>query len=327
MLDTFDSIKHRSVSTLSKAERVDISVIIISFNTKRLTNETIASVIQKTKGITFEIIIVDNASTDGSVQMLQSLVKKYSNVRLILNKSNVGFGPGNNQGMKISRGRYLLLLNSDTKAEGNILGEMVLWMDASPKAGISTCALTFPDGRIQGTGGYFPTLPRVVTWMTFIDDLPVLGAVFKPFHPMHGLSPLGKNVGFFRKRRQMDWITGAFFMIRRDTFKDVGYFDKDYFMYVEEVDYCYRTKRAGWEIWYLPKWKIIHYGGASSTAEFPLINEVKGLKTFYKKHEPSWQFGLLRFFLKFGAFLRIFIFGIMRGRDAARTYAKIFATA
>lgn len=144
---------------------------------------------------------------------------------------------------------------------------------------------------------------------------------------MHGLSPLDKNVDFFKTKKQMDWITGAFFMIRKETFKNVGYFDKDYFMYVEEVDYCYRAKKAGWEIWYLPKWSIVHYGGASSTAEFPLINEVRGLKTFYKKHQPSWQLGILRFLLKLGALLRICVFGILKGKEATKTYAKIFATA
>lgn len=307
--------------------RVDLSIIIISFNTEGLTRECIFSVVKNSKGLTFEIIVIDNDSKDGSLTMLEAISEKYSNVRLIKNRTNLGFGQANNQGMKVSRGRYLLLLNSDTLVKNNVLGEMVAWMDKNPKVGISTCALKFPSGAVQGTGGYFPTLPRVVTWMTFLDDLPGLGGLIKPFHPMHGLSPLDKNEAFFKARREMDWITGAFFMIRRSAFDDVGYFDKDYFMYVEEVDYCYRTKVAGWEIWYLPKWSIVHYGGASSTAEFPLINEVKGLKTFYRKHRPAWQLGILRLFMKAGALLRIFVFGLLKGPKAALTYAKIFATA
>lgn len=314
-LDTFDN------------RGVDLSIIIISFKTKKLTKETIESVIRKTKGVSYEIIVADNASDDGSIETLKTLAKKYPFVRLILNHDNIGFGQGNNQGMKIARGRYLLLLNSDTVVKNNALGEMVVWMDAHPKVGIATCALKFPNGSIQGTGGYFPTLPRVLTWMTFLDDIPGLGRLMKPFHPMHGLSPLDKNVGFFKNKREMDWITGAFFLIRRQVFRDVGYFDKDYFMYVEEVDYCFRAKRAGWEIWYLPRWSIIHYGGASSTAEFPLINEVKGLKTFYRKYRPTWQLGILRILLKLGAMLRIFVFGLLRGPKAAITYAKIFLTA
>ena len=308
-------------------DKPKLSIIIISFNTKRLTEECIGSVLRKTKGITFEIIIIDNASADGSVEMLGKFEKKHPNIKVILNKDNLGFGQANNQGMKIARGAYVLLLNSDTKVTNNVLGEMVSWMDESPKVGIASCALKFPDGRIQGTGGYFPTLPRVLTWMSFVDDIPFLGKILKPFHPMHGLSPFDKNVNFFKKRREMDWITGAFFLIRREALRKVGYFDKDYFMYVEEVDYCYRTKKAGWEIWYLPRWSIVHYGGASSTAEFPLINEVKGLKTFYKKHMEVWQYNILRILLKLGAALRIVVFGILKGPTVAKTYAKIFATA
>lgn len=326
-LDTFGYVERRSVSTLSKVERVDLSIIIISFNTKKLTHECISSVIKNTKGISFEIIVIDNDSKDGSNKMLTALAKKHSFVRIILNHENSGFGKANNQGMKIARGRYLLLLNSDTKVLDDVLTKTVSWMDKNPKAGIASCALTFPDGTIQGTGGYFPTLVRVATWMTFLDDIPLLGGLIRPFHPMHGLSPLDTNSSFFKRQKQMDWLTGAFFMIRREAFKKVGYFDQDYFMYVEEVDYCYRTKKEGWEIWYLPNKKIIHYGGASSTAEFPLVNEIKGLKTFYKKHMPAWQTGFLRFFLKLGAALRIVIFGILRGKEAAKTYAKVYRTA
>ena len=115
--------------------------------------------------------------------------------------------------------------------------------------------------------------------------------------------------------------------MKREVIKDVGYFDKDYFMYTEEVDYCFRAKEKGWKVWYLPKWSIIHYGGASSTREFPILSEYKGVKTFYRKHMPSWQYPVLRFLLKFGAFLRIFILGLLKGSEAAKTYAKAFISA
>jgi len=125
----------------------------------------------------------------------------------------------------------------------------------------------------------------------------------------------------------MDWVTGAFLMMRKEVFQKTGGFDKDYFMYVEEVDLCFRAKKLGWEVWYLPKWNIIHYGGASSTSEFPLINEVKSLKTFYAKHMNPLQSFVLRVLIKFGALLRIFVFGLFKGGAAAKTYAKIFITA
>lgn len=305
----------------------DLSIIIISFNTEKLTRECIESVFKNTKGIEFEIIVVDNDSKDGSVQYLKSLETKKSQVKVILNKENTGFGQANNQGMKLSRGRYILLLNSDTLVTSNVLADLVSWMDKNEKVGVSSCALKFPDGRIQGTGGFFPTLGRVFAWMTFLDDIPGFSGIARSFHPMHGLSPLDRNESFFESEKEMDWVTGAFFMMRRDVYEKAGGFDRDYFMYVEEVDLCFRIRKAGYLVRYLPKWSIIHYGGASSTNEFPLINEVKGLKTFYRKHYPIWQMLPLRILLKLGALLRIFVFGVIRGFGAAKTYAKIFITA
>lgn len=306
---------------------VDLSIIIISFNTKKLTKETIESVIRNTKGISYDFIVVDNDSKDGSIEVLNRLASKFKNIKLILNRQNSGFGQANNQGMEVAEGRYLLLLNSDTLVNSNVLGEMVSHFDKNPKVGIASCGLKFKDGAIQGTGGYFPTLGRVFFWMSFIDDLPILSRIIKPFHPMHGLSPFDKNISFFEKEKEIDWVTGAFLMLKKQVYDQIGGFDKNYFMYVEEVDLCYRAKKKGWQVWYLPKWNIIHYGGASSTAEFPLINEVKSLKIFYRLHMPKWQYPFLRLIIKFGAFLRIFVFGILRGKDAAKTYAKILVNA
>ena len=297
----------------------DISIIIISFNTIKLTVDAINSIIKKTKSVLFEIIVVDNNSQDGSVSALKKLVESNKNITLVLNRENVGFGQANNQGIKKAKGKYLLLLNSDTLIMDNVIGEMVGWMDKNSKVGIASCSLKNKDGSIQATGGYFPTLPKVFVWMTFLDDLPGISTLLKSFHPMHNLSPFGSNSNFYKKEHSMDWITGAFFMMRKEVARRVGYFDKAYFMYMEEVDYCFRAKRLDWKVMYLPKWIIIHFGGASSVKEFSLINEVKGLKIFYNKHMASWQFPILRFLLKVGALIRIPIFG--------KTYAKIFVLA
>ena len=311
---------------MAKTE-IDLSIIIASFNTQDLTSQAISSVVKETKNINYEIIVIDNDSHDGSIEVLEDLASKYKNIKLILNKENVGFGGANNQGMKEARGRYVLLLNSDTLISDNVLEKMVVWMDENQKAGIATCSLLFKEGNLQGTGGYFPTLPRVFMWMTFLDDIPGISNLIKPFHPMHGLSPLDKNEDFFTKKHQMDWITGAFFIIRKEVVEQMKGFDKDYFMYVEEVDYCYRAKKNGWEIWYLPEYSIIHYGGASSTAETPILGEIKGLKIFYKKHMPKWQLPILSMILKFGAILRILIFGLSKGFGVAKIYAKAFMVA
>jgi GT2 family glycosyltransferase len=154
-----------------------------------------------------------------------------------------------------------------------------------------------------------------------------LDLLIKPFHPIHGQSPFYKGTGIFQKAHSQDWLTAAFFMIKREVFEEVGGFDEDYFMYTEEVDYCWRIKKAGWQVCYQPTLSITHLGGASSTQEFPILSEYKGIKLFYKKHMPGWQYPFLITFLKSGAALRAIIFGILKGRQVAKIYAKAFQTA
>ena len=305
---------------------MDLSIVIVSYNTKELLGRCIKSIVKLTKGIEYEITLVNNASTDGSRDIVKKLSKR-KKITLINNSKNLGFGQANNVGIKRSCGKYILLLNSDTKVNDNVLGEMIEWMNNKPSVGIATCALKYPDGRVQATGGYFPTLPKVFFWMLFIDDIPVLDGVIKPFHPMHGHLPFLKGEQFYKKEREIDWITGAFMLVRKEVFGEVGGFDKDYFMYTEETDLCYRVKRAGWKVWFIPKWDVIHVGGGSSNSDFPIIAEFKGVKIFYQKHMPTWQYPVLRMLLKLGALIRLPIFGIVKGKWALETYAKAFKIA
>jgi len=304
---------------------VELSIIIVSFNTKKLLVNCINSIRKNVKNLEYEVIVIDNASTDGSVQAVINQQRQDPDIKLIGNRRNLGFGTANNQGMKIAKGKYILLLNSDTLILDGVLGEMVTWMRKHPDVGIASCALKNEDGSMQGTGGYFPTLIRVFSWMT-IQDLPFVDKFIKPFHPMHAKS-FQKGTKFFNSDKELDWLTGAFLLIRTEVIDKIGYFDKDYFMYVEETDYCYRAKRVGWKIYYLPKWSIVHYGGLSGKREEVILAEYKGIKTFYKKHYPSWQFPILRLFLKIGALGRMILFGILEGKYAIKTYVKAFQIA
>ena len=308
---------------MSKIPR--LSIIIVSYNTKILLEACLGSVVKYTKGIDYEIIVVDNASSDNSLDELSKFEIKNFKLKLIHNRSNLGFAVANNQGAKIAKGQYILLLNSDTELTANILPEMLDWMDEHKKTGIVTCMLKYPDARVQATGGYFPTLLRVISWMT-IQDIPGVDKLIKPFHPMKDKS-WRKAEDFYSREKELDWVTGAFLLMSKKTFEDVGPIDEDYFMYTEEVDYCYRAKALGWQVWYLPRWSIIHVGGASSTTENAVLKEFEGIKLFYKKHYPAWQYPLLKFFLKLGALIRIPILGILEGPKAAKTYAKAFIRA
>lgn len=308
---------------------MDLSIIIVTFNTQKLLIQCIESVVSHSKGCNYEIIIVDNGSEDDSFLEVSKFKRQNISLKITIvqNKKNVGFAAANNQGMKIAKGRYILLLNSDTLISSTVLPEMISWLDTQSRIGIASCALKNVDGSEQGTGGYFPTLFRVFAWMFFLEDLPFIDQYIGPFHPMHTNSFFYKGNNNFVKAKKIDWVTGAFFMIRRKLIEDIGHFDKEYFMYTEEVDYCYRAKDKNWEVFYNPRWSIVHLGGASSSKEFPILSEYKGVKLFYKKHMPEWQFPILRMLLKAGSLLRMILFSPFKGAQYFSTYAKAFQLA
>jgi GT2 family glycosyltransferase len=304
---------------------MDISIIIISFNTRKYTKECIELVLRNTRGVNFEIIVVDNASEDGSCEYLSKLAARNRKIELVKNSENVGFAKANNLGTQKAKGKYVLFLNSDTLIKNNLLLEMIGWMEENPKVGIATCALKNTDGSLQGTGGYFPTLLRVFSWMV-IQDLPLVDRLIRPFHPMKDkMSRAGED--FYKKGQEVDWVTGAFMLVRRGVFDGGIKWDGEYFMYTEDTDFCFQVKKAGWKVYYLPKWSITHIGGASSTKEYSVLKEFDGVKLFYKKHYPRWQYPILRGLLKIGALGRMVLFGILEGKRSALTYAKAFKQA
>lgn len=304
------------------AKKPDISIILISSKEKYVF-DCLETVYKALEGISGEVILIDNASED---DLGKKVSKKFSEVKVLRREENGGFGENNNMGMKIAKGRYVLLLNDDTKIiDKKIFKEMIKWMDEHKKAGVASCALVNPDKKTyQGSGGYFPTLLRVFAWMTFLDDIPGLDLLIKPYHPLSGWSPFYKGEKYFKERHEQDWVTGAFYLMRKKAMDEVGFFDEDFFLYVEEVDLSYRFKKKGWEIWYLPRWKTLHYGQVTTGNESAMIREFENVKLFYQKHYAKWKLPILVVLLKLGAFLRIMLFGVLKGRSASRTYAKAF---
>lgn len=302
---------------------MDLTVVIVNFNTRNLLKNCLDSIFEKTKDINFEVIVVDNASIDGSPEMVE---KGFFKVKVIKNKKNLGFAKANNQGIKMASGRYILLLNSDTELIENSFKVMVEYMDKEPKVGISSCQLINKDGSIQASGGFFPTLPRVFAWMFFLDDLPIVGRLIRPFHPHE--PGFYTHDPWYKTKHFQDWVTGAFFLIKDKVIKKIGFLDEKFFMYVEEMEYCFRAKQAGWQIIYLPKTRVIHFGRQSSAGKNAILREYRGLKYFYKKHYSTWQLPTLRILLKAGALLRVFLFGIISQEKEARiTYAEAFKIA
>ncbi len=293
----------------------DISVVVVNYNTKNSTVACLKSLIKYSSGVKTEIILVDNASSDGSLAAIEKVRPKATIIR---NHSNLGFGTANNQGAKIAKGRFILFLNSDTLLFENSLMKILDWMNAHKEADVVACRLVNPDNTLQYSLGHFPDLPRIVCWMGFIDDIPGIKRIFPAFHLEHPK--------WYQKDMPVDWATGAFLMIRKEVFEKTGGFDEKMFMYGEEVEWELRIKKLGFKIFFTPVTSVIHFGQISSnkiSSSFKIISEYKGVLYILKKHYSKLSFILSRLFMRVGALLRLFIFGIIgNNKDARDTYEK-----
>lgn len=290
-----------------------LSIIIVSYKTKELLKNCLKSVFDSKIDFPFEVIVIDNNSEDGSIEMVKEEFKK---VKLVVNKENVGYGKANNQGMKIAKGEYVLLLNSDTEIIDNAISKMVEWLEGYEGVGVVGCKLLYRDGRIQQSAGFLPRLSKIFLWQTFLDDLPILRNLIKPYQV--------SDVDFYKKEHEVGWVTGAFFLLRKKVFEETGGFDEKIFMYAEEVEWCLRIKKAGWKIFYTPTASIYHIKSASprDLNENAIISEYKGLMYLFKKHKPKWELRFLPLILKFGAFLRILRFSIIGDKEKVKIYEK-----
>lgn len=296
---------------------MDLSVIIVNWNTKDLLQACLNSIFKFTKNINFEVIVVDNNSSDESQQMVKT---KFPQVKLIPNKLNLGFAKANNQGIKITEGKYCLLLNSDTYLIENSLKKLAVEAENIKNLGAIGPLLLNEDKSIQQSVGFFPHLPQVFFWMTFIDDLP-FGTLLRPYHVDHD--------SFYKNQQEVDWITGAAFLVPREIIKKVGYLDENIFMYGEDVEWCYRIKKAGFKVIFTPKSKIVHIGrGSRMKNQTPaFVGEYRGLNYFYKKYKGKLALQILRFLLKIGALIRIIVFTLLGRKELAKSYAQVFKVA
>ncbi len=298
-----------------------LSIIIVSYNTSEITLNCLKSIF-KDKGLSFnlnkiensakiptEIIVIDNNSADDSLRQLKNLISnKLLTIKLITNSTNLGFARANNQGIKKARGNYLLLLNSDTLILHSAISQSLNWLSAHPEAHLCTAQLLNQDHSIQGCGGYFPNLLNTLAWSIGLDDLPFFNLLVKPFHPHP--PQFYTHEKFYTRDHPQDWVSGAFMLLRRSAVELTQGFDENYFMYGEEVEWCYRLHLAlpNSQSWYLVGPQVIHLGGASATAKSdPLLREYQGVLSFFKKHRPAWQLPILKFFLKINAALRSLI--------------------
>lgn len=297
-----------------------VSIIIISYNTKDVTIDTLDSVYRHTKGIDFEVIVIDNDSQDGSVEALEQYAKSKANMVFKPTHKNPGFGTANNYGASLAKGEYLLFLNSDTLFEDDVLTKSIDYLSSKPDIGVYSCRLLNKDGSLQPSGGFFPTLFRVFAWQFFVDDLPILGKLIKSIHPSRS---------YYQKHPVLlDWVTGAFMIIPKNVFQKLKGFDEHIFMYTEEMELCYRSKKIGFTTQYHPDLHIIHLGGASSAevgSFFSITSEIQYTIYFFRKHKPKWQVPLVKLFIGMGSVARLVMFGIIKNNAIARrSYTHVF---
>ncbi|WP_026884420.1 glycosyltransferase family 2 protein [Clostridium akagii] len=258
---------------------IDISIIIVNYNTKDLIKACIESIYDNTKGISFEIIVVDNASSDDSIEMLEN---DFKDVKLILSKVNGGFAYANNLGIKKSVGRYVFLLNSDTIILKDAMEKMIGYMDEKENIGMLGPKLLNKDLTHQTSISGFPTFKREVYHMYKLKNvlkIPLVKSFFVKFGGIFGSKDVEqymKNYQSIEEPEEVQVLVGAALLLRRQTIEDIGMLDERYFMYYEEIDYCLKASIAGWSRVYYPHAQIIHLIGQSS--------EKLSAMTFYERY-------------------------------------------
>lgn len=275
---------------------MDLSIIIINYKTKKITADCLETIKKSQDNLKKEVIVVDNGSVDGSLEYLKAKFPKY---QVLSSGGNLGFARGNNFGVDHATGEYVWLLNSDTLIKSNTISTLMECVKSNDSQ-LASCQLLNPDGSIQPQGGYLPDLWRLALWMLFIDDLPLIKSLIKPYH---------QNIkSFFETDQHPGWLAGTALLIKRDLYQKLNGLDNRIFMYGEDVDFCLRAKQEEVRIDYFSQPQLTHLSQASGSSRGAILGEYKGLKYIYQKHQPVWQYFALRLLLKLGALLRLIIF-------------------
>jgi GT2 family glycosyltransferase len=276
-----------------------LTIIIVNWNTVSLLKDCLDSLLGQEMGLTHEIIVVDNASSDGSPQMVMTA---FPSVRLICNIENLGFARANNQAIREAKGDYILLLNSDTVVPDNhIFSEWLAFMDNHHEAGASGCRLVKADGdHWVGDAGFKPSLGSILSYSFFLSKF--FPGIFKGlFLNYHVTAPAA----------EVDWISGAAFMVRRAILPEVGLLDETVFMYAEDVEWGCRIRSKGYQIFYLPGPVIIHLVGSSTKRHKEGGYShlwIENLRRLYGRFNPGQPLFLFDLIFAAGLLLRSFFY-------------------
>jgi len=285
---------------------IDISIVIVSWNSHDYLSECLSSLAAGAGPLSFEVFVVDNASRDGSADLVR---EKFPWAHLIPNSENRGFAAANNQALRISSGRYALLLNPDTRVHPQAIEGVVGFMDHHPEAAACGCLLLNEDGSVQHAVRRFPTFAFALGAKTILGRMGLFRRRYD-FVKMRGMR--------FDTTMEVDQPSGAALFLRQRVLAEVGLLDERYFMFFEEVDLCRRIKDAGYRIYLFPEARITHYGGRSrrqNRAQI-ILPGLRSMLRYFRLHE-----GIIRSSLFELVFRPLFVFGICfdAGRAALRT--------
>lgn len=288
-----------------------VVVSIVSFNCREFLKNCLKDLLaQKTKA-EIEIWVLDNNSIDGSVEMVK---KDFPKIRLISEDKNLGFAKGQNVILKKSQGDYYLLVNPDTQIPEEAIEKMVRFIEENPECGIAGSKLTGFNGKLQPNGGDLPFGLSLLSWLFNLESI----GIKSNFHRV--------DREYYQDGKDKGWVGGTFMMIKKEALEKIGVLNTDYFMYVEDVEYCYRAGQKGFKVMINPNLAVIHRSGGSSEDPrlFQWQNEFKNLIVFYKKNLGiAWAI-TLRVLIYLSLILRIIAFGILGKGGVSLTYAKIF---
>lgn len=295
-------------------KKIDLSIVIVSYNTKKITEACLESVnrsLEKTK-IKYEIVVIDNGSHDGSPQLLETMSQdNHNNLVYKQTDQNLGFGKGTNLGVKIAQGQYVLLLNSDTIVLNRSIEKLYnFYVENEKEVHFLGAKLLNRDLTPQPSACRFFTLPVIFATLLLKGDY-------------WGLTRSSPN-----NFCQVDWISGACIMTTKKYFQRLGGFDKNIFMYMEEVDLLYRARKLGLNTCFYPDSQIIHLGSASSNGKtFPILQVYRGFLFFYKKHYSVFHLLTLHIILKSKAVIAYLIGKIKNDSYLIKTYGEAFKLA
>ncbi|HYF84141.1 MAG TPA: glycosyltransferase family 2 protein [Clostridia bacterium] len=279
-----------------------LSIIIVSYNTRELLKNAIESIYMTYQNDDLEVIVVDNGSSDGSTAMVK---EEFGDVILIESSENLGFAKANNIAIKQSKGKYILLLNPDTILVEDCLEKCLAYMNNNQSIGALGCKVVMPDGKLDlACRRSFPT-PEVSFYrMTGLSKLYPDNKRFAQYN----LTYLDENETY-----EVDSIVGAFMLIRREVIEQVGILDEEYFMYGEDIDWCYRIKQAGWKVVYNHEAEIVHYKGASGGKRNPrtIYEFYRAMYLFYKKHYESQYSFIVTGIIYFGIGMKLILSLVM----------------